>query len=123
MSLSNPNRFLSGVVDRTSVRLKPNNVDVAILPGPKGLKGDPGQGAIQGYDSYVLTTQQIADKKVVLSATPQNTNSVSLEVVGAPTQRNSVDYICVGNEVRWASLALELVLEAGDTVIVKYTIA
>ena len=123
MPLSNPNRFLTGVVDQSYVKIKPKAVSVVVMPGPKGDRGSSGGGSGGGLTTQkvILSNQDIANKKVVLGAVPDTPSEVTLEVVGAPTQNNSVDFEVVGSEVRWGSLALELILEAGDTIVVKYS--
>ena len=74
-------------------------------------------------DTFVLTAQHIANRGVSLSATPANPAKVEFVVFQGPEQRANVDFVVTGTSLSWAGLALELLLQAGDAITVRYIAA
>lgn len=80
--------------------------------------------SIKTYEYYVediiLTSQQIADKKITLSRTPAFPEALLFVPVGGVAQRYGVDYTVVGNDVDWAGLGLDGFLEEGEGIRITY---
>lgn len=69
-----------------------------------------------------VTPQILADKKVQLAYVPSPSNKTKVQIQGAPTQIVNIDFMVVGNEVRWDSLALEQLIDLNDYLIIDYYI-
>jgi hypothetical protein len=95
---------------------------IVINRGPRGTSA-----ALEEYstltETFNLTSSDIANKKILLSYSPVNDN-VTVIVDGAGSQSIfNVDFILNnGNEVTWAGLRLESILDDSDTVYVSYLV-
>lgn len=70
------------------------------------------------YDIQV-TSQMIADRSYTLAHTPK-TGSFALSIYTGIKQRNNVDYWIDGATIRWAGLALELLLDTDTVLDIRY---
>ena len=61
----------------------------------------------------------IADRSYTLAHTPK-TGSFSLSIYTGIKQRNNVDYWIDGATIRWAGLALELLLDTDTVLDIRY---
>lgn len=69
---------------------------------------------------YITLTQtHVEEKKVTLKETP-NKNLIAVDILGGISQFPDIDFIIVGQELRWDSLGLDGLLESGDTMRVIY---
>ena len=73
-------------------------------------------------EQFVLTSNDITAKKVTLTLSPNPTNKVEVEIQGGPTQYSGIDFVVNNNEVSWAQLAVESLVEVGSILTVKYFI-
>lgn len=73
-------------------------------------------------DRFYLTPQNITDRYVTLSATPYDPAEVEFAVFNGPEQLSGVDFMVTGNILSWDMLALQYLLEAGDTIAVRYVV-
>ena len=95
---------------------------IVINRGPKGTSA-----ALEEYstltETFVLSSADIANKKITLNYAPVNNNIIVI-VDGAASQSIfSVDFIISGgNEVTWSGLRLESILDATDTMYVSYLV-
>jgi len=71
---------------------------------------------------YVLTAQDILDKKGVLPHTPSDSNDVTMVIKHGPRQFPPEDFIVSGNELQWDGRALELDLSENDKKMVQYAL-
>ena len=67
-----------------------------------------------------LTQQDIDNKFVTLSPTPLVSSAVLLTPEGGIPQTYSIDYVVVGNQLRWEGLGLDNFLDLTDVLIVQY---
>lgn len=74
-------------------------------------------------DAFTLTPQHIADRGVTLSAAPADPSKVEFVAYGGPEQRANVDFVVTGTSLSWAGLSLELLLQAGDAITVRFVSA
>jgi hypothetical protein len=72
------------------------------------------------YEDIILTSQQIADRKITLSRIPAFPEALLFVPVGGVAQIYGVDYTIVGNDVSWAGLGLDGFLEEGEGVRITY---
>lgn len=74
-----------------------------------------------GYDDYdyIITDNDILHKRLILVNDPSR-DTVRITPYHGDMQRLDVDYTVTGREVSWSSLALELLLEEGDVVNIRY---
>jgi hypothetical protein len=86
------------------------------------LGGFPvGSGVGSITTEYItLTSNDIINKYVTLSAQPANPNTVTLVPSGGPAQINGIDFEVVGLILSWENLGLETFLEAGEVLIIQY---
>lgn len=101
--------------------------------GPKGAKGDRGPQGIQGpmgergvpaeirIAPFILKADDIAQKKVVINDTIF-TNWILLIPDAGVSQRLGIDFEFdkTSNEIRWANLGLDGVLEVNDRIEIHY---
>lgn len=90
------------------------------LKGEQGNTGPAGKEYKQ--DNFIINLQNITDKKITLSTLPLDPSKVSLTIKGGIEQWANVDFVVSGLELSWNGLALELLLEVNDYVIVRYTV-
>jgi hypothetical protein len=86
-----------------------------VLIGPSS---GPGSGYI--VNEFTLSSTDISNKFVTLTASPTNPSLSVLEVIGGPTQRYGSDYSISGSTLTWSGLFLDGVLEAGDQLIIQF---
>jgi hypothetical protein len=67
-----------------------------------------------------LTQEDIDNKFVTLSSAPLSPSSVILIPEGGPPQAYGVDFIVVGNQLRWEGLGLDNFLDTTDVLLVQY---
>lgn len=67
-----------------------------------------------------LTQQDIDNKFVTLSPTPLVSSAVLLTPEGGIPQTYGIDYVVVGNQLRWEGLGLDNFLDLTDVLIVQY---
>lgn len=83
-----------------------------------------GYGGLTGTSSQVeifqLTSQNIIDKKVVLTLPPVPSIKTRVSLQGGPTQIVNVDFYVSGNEIRWDSLGLETLASISDWLVIEY---
>jgi hypothetical protein len=75
-----------------------------------------------GFRTYsiTITPQHIADKQVVLPATPVLPDEVILDIVGGIKQVNGIDFQVSGNVLSWGGLGLDNFLEVNDVLIIQH---
>jgi hypothetical protein len=71
-------------------------------------------------EDIILTSQQIADKKITLSRIPAFPEALLFVPTGGVAQRYGVDYTVVGNDIGWAGLGLDGFLEEGEGIRITY---
>jgi hypothetical protein len=67
-----------------------------------------------------LTQTDIDNKYVTLASAPLISSAVILTPEGGPMQVYGVDFIVVGNQLRWEGLGLDNFLDATDVLVVQY---
>lgn len=67
-----------------------------------------------------LTTQEVADKKIILSNIPSFPETTMLSLEGGTLQRYGVDYVVNSQELSWNGLELDNFLEPGDVLRIYY---
>jgi hypothetical protein len=67
-----------------------------------------------------LTQEDIDNKFVILSSTPQFPESVRLNCEGGIEQINGIDFEIIGNKLSWEGLGLDNFLDNTDVLIVQY---
>lgn len=74
-----------------------------------------------GYDDYdyIITDNDLQNKRLILINDPSR-DTVRITPYHGDMQRLDVDYTVTGREVNWSNLALELLLEEGDVVNIRY---
>jgi hypothetical protein len=70
--------------------------------------------------AVTLTSQNIADKFIVLPTTPLYPQNVVLVPMGGIQQLYGVDYEVIGNVVTWSSLGLDGFLEINDVLVIQH---
>ncbi len=99
------------------------DIDLRIFYGGDGitLGGVPiGTGVGPSVQRYELTQEDINNKFVTLPNTPLVSSSVVLIPEGGIPQTYGVDYIVVGNQLRWDGLGLDNFLDSTDILLVQY---
>jgi hypothetical protein len=88
---------------------------------------EPDKSLIRAYclrprtETFILDSQNIIDKGLMLSLTPFDEDEVQLFPEGGPMQRNGIDFICSGQTISWSGLGLDGVLEETDFVTIRYS--
>jgi hypothetical protein len=77
-------------------------------------------GGTSNVETFILDSQDITNKKVILSSEPFYPSSVQLTVAGGIQQINGIDFEVVGTELRWDGLGLDNFLEVNDTLIIQF---
>jgi hypothetical protein len=72
------------------------------------------------FDSIILTTTHIADKKVTLTKVPAFPETTMLTLEGGALQRYGVDYTINIQDIEWNGLGLDNFLEPGDILQIYY---
>jgi hypothetical protein len=73
-------------------------------------------------EKVTLSGTDITNKYITLSATPLTPALARFIVIGGIEQQYGLDFSVSGNQLTWASLALDGVLETGDNIIAIYDI-
>lgn len=94
---------------------------VQINRGPAGVPGEDGTAA-EYFDQFELSSDEIADKKIVLTSVPAFPERVEFSVKGAPTLFFGDDYTIVDDELSWSGLGLDGLLEVGDKVKIRFLV-
>jgi hypothetical protein len=70
--------------------------------------------------TIILTTQNVAEKKITLSNIPSFPESTMLTLQGGALQRYGIEFVVVGQELIWNGLSLDGFLEVDETLLVYY---
>ena len=91
-------------------------------PGPPGPAGPTGVGGELICADIEITAQKLIDKQLTLPQPVFDATGFFLNIFTGILQRNTVDYLVIaGSDVlSWDGLALELLLEEGMFVQVRY---
>ena len=115
------------VVSKEKVELKAQREaqTFGVVAGPTGQRGEPGTLLTTAFiqDDFVISAPQLADGEVSLSHAPANAAKVELSVYGGIEQRPNVDFVVTGQSLNWRGLALELLLDVGSALSVRYVSA
>lgn len=71
-------------------------------------------------EAKILTTLEVADKKIILSNIPSFPETTMLSLAGGTLQRYGVDYVVIGQDLSWNGLELDGFLEPDDELRVYY---
>lgn len=71
-------------------------------------------------ETKILTTVEVADKKISLSNIPSFPETAILSLAGGTLQRYGVDYVVIGQDLSWEGLELDGFLEPDDELRVYY---
>lgn len=83
--------------------------------------GGGGGSLLQSYvERITINNTIIADKKITLSFTVNEPSKIQVSVWGGILQLPNIDYTVDGNDIKWESLALELLLNNTDVMVVTY---
>lgn len=87
-------------------------------------QGVPGAaGALVAVcDTFTIGSTQITAKGLMLNSLPPDPTKVQFLVFGGIEQRVGVDFTLTGRYISWDALALELLLDVGTVVSVRYQI-
>lgn len=114
--------------DRTIIEVEdpkvgaPTTVEIGGEPGLPGPIGPPGVGGELVALDIDITAQMVIDKALTLPKPVYDAEGFFLSVFMGAQQRNMVDYVATSgsDQITWDALALELLLEEGDTIHVRY---
>lgn len=85
------------------------------------LEGPPGPaGSAFQIDRFIITAQHRLDKALSLTKTPADPLKVIFVPYRGVEQESGVDFVVTGNTLSWNGLALELLLDTGDAVSIRY---
>lgn len=85
------------------------------------LGGFPlGRGTGSIIITRTVTSDNIADKYLLLPTEPFLGSAVRLTFVNGIEQINGIDFTVTGNVLSWDSLGLDNFIETGDTIIIQY---
>jgi hypothetical protein len=89
------------------------------LPGPIGM---PGVGGELVSVDITITAQMVLDKALTLPKEVFDASGFFLSVFSGLQQREGVDFVVTSgsDQLTWDALALELLLEEGDIIHVRY---
>ena len=89
--------------------------------GDKGDKGDTGTPDYAFVQKVVtVSSDQIAQKSIILDIAPFDPLSVSLTILGGIEQFSGIDFIVINTVLSWSQLSLELLIEAGQHLVITY---
>jgi hypothetical protein len=71
-------------------------------------------------ETKILTTLEVADKKIILSNIPSFPETTMLSLAGGTLQRYGVDYVVINQDLSWDGLELDNFLEPGDELRIYY---
>jgi hypothetical protein len=91
---------------------------VPFFKGDKGDKGDAGEVGSGQCFTMDVTAEHIATKQLTLPSLPRS--EVLVHIVSGTAQKQNVDFTVSGLILSWASLSLELILDAGDCLSITY---
>ena len=77
-------------------------------------------GSVETRERITISAQNISQKQVVLTNSPNNPSLVKLIPDGGIYQIYGVDFSVTGQILNWSGLGLENFLESGDTLTVTY---
>jgi hypothetical protein len=80
----------------------------------------PTQSINLRQEEFVITQGILSAKQIVLSSQVTNIAGLELVIYGGIEQRPMHDFLVTGNIISWNSLSLELLLEEGSVMIVRY---
>lgn len=86
--------------------------------GIRGIQGEQGMPAKPNFLMVMVTADHIAAKAITLPSTPRFEAVVN--IVGGTAQKQDIDFVIAEDILSWDSLALELLLEAGDYLSIFY---
>jgi hypothetical protein len=76
--------------------------------------------ALLAVEPFTLSSGDISNKFITLSAAPTAPTKTQLSVIGGPAQAYGTDFTVTGTQLSWSGLFLDGVLVAGDIVTVQY---
>lgn len=95
-----------------------------VLEFPSGNTISPASATGATTQKFTLTPQNISNKYVLLASAPENATQTRLNIINGVEQNYGVDFEVTadndGKTLSWASLGLDGVLQAGDTLIITY---
>lgn len=127
-----------------SAEVKSLDITANSIQGQQGLTGATGKSAYQiavdngfvgteqdwldslGAESLIvdeeitITPLMITNKELTLQFVVTNPSLMELVVFGGIHQRPMVDFLVTSNKIQWNSLALELLLDVGTVIRVRY---
>jgi hypothetical protein len=71
-------------------------------------------------ERIVVTDEHIQNKRIILTGTPFNPNSVSLTFEKGIPQVNGIDFIVQGNVLSWNGKGLDGFIDNTDVLLVQY---
>ena len=125
-----PAKVITEVRSITNIVITPGNatrIEPAVM-GIKGDKGDPGtggggSGATTSISQEIVVDNQIyTNKRIILNNAPKAPEYLDLFIYGGIKQRPNFDFLLVGNIISWDSLALDLLVDVGTVISVRYDI-
>lgn len=90
------------------------------LPGPPGPEGPTGGLFSEHLEEITITAAHLLAGGVQLGATPNDPAKVQVYVYAGIHQRPNQDFVVLGDFLDWSSLALQLLLEEGSVLVVRY---
>lgn len=95
-----------------------------VLEFPSGGTISPASATGATTQKITLTPQNISNKYVLLVSAPENALQTRLNIINGVEQNYGIDFEVTadndGKTLSWASLGLDGVLQAGDTLIITY---
>lgn len=85
-----------------------------------GSQSGGGSNGTTKQDDFVADAEMLSDKQVLLSAIPVDPMKVELIIYSGIEQKSGVDFYVSGQYLRWDGLALETLLEVGNSFSARY---
>ena len=73
-------------------------------------------------EEFILTSENITSKQVVLADTPSDKDALTLTIIGGLEQYENLDFTLTDKTISWNGFPLENELSEGDKLRVKYAI-
>lgn len=107
---------VQGVSESLTTRAR--NIDMRYVVDPN--LGTGGGGELQRVDEIMITSTNVTNKSVTLTATPVDSNEVQVDVIGGPPQDNGVDFSVSSNVLSRDGMGLDGDIDVGDVLRIAY---
>lgn len=118
----NPAPETNVTIEQTTVNVDVGDVTSSIEVVLQGTQGPAGPVGLSNWhqEEVIITPTMIQQKKLFLESVPTRPRHVELSVFGGIEQRPFHDFNVYDNVIDWDSLALEMLIDEGTAIAIRY---